>query len=150
MVRCSVFPYVSQLNLYGHREPAPLHYFKRIHPGDVGYIRRGCFHLLFSAGRPQGERRLGVHVPRSFKQLEVGPIFNTQPRLPGHLSTNSVRETRARLAPSTSPDPYVRSIPSVSSSISCVLQDFGTRFQLLIPTHGRSRCCSCDQVSHPP
>ena len=102
------------------REPAPLPYFQRIYPGDVGYIRRGCFHLLFSAGLPLGDRRLGVDVPRTFKQLDVGPVFNTQPRLPGYLSTSSVRGTRARLTPSTSPVPYVRSVSFVSSSISDV------------------------------
>jgi len=51
------------------REPAPLDYFERIRPGDVGYIRRGRFNLLFSAGSPLGERRLGVDVPHTFKQL---------------------------------------------------------------------------------
>jgi hypothetical protein len=102
------------------REPAPLPYFKRIQLGDVGYIRRGCFHLLFSAGCPLGERRLGVDVPRTFKQLDVGPIFNTQPRQPGYLCTSGVRETRVRLTPSASPVPYVRSVASVSSSISDV------------------------------
>jgi len=65
-----------------------------------------------------GERQLGVDVPRTFKQLNVGQIFNTQPRLPGHLSTSGVRETRARLTPSASPVPYVRSIAFLSFSVS--------------------------------
>ena len=103
------------------RDPAPLPYFKRINPGDVGYIRRGCFHLLFSAGCPKGERRLGVDVPRTFKPLDVGPIFNTQPRLPGYLSTSGVRETRARLTPSASPVPYVRSAAPIFSSVSNIM-----------------------------
>ena len=57
-----------------------------------GYVRRGRLHLLFSAGRPLGERQLGVEVPRTFKPLDVGPVIYSQPRLPGHLSTNTVRE----------------------------------------------------------
>ena len=77
-------------------EPAPLPYFERIQLGDVGYIVGGCFHLLFSAGRPLGERELGADVPRTFKQLFVGPTFNTQPRSPGCLSTNTVREIPGR------------------------------------------------------
>jgi len=101
------------------REPAPLPYFERIHPGDVGYIHRGCFHLLFSAGCPLGERRLGSDVPRTFKPLDIGPIFNTgQPRAPGYLSTSGVRETRARLTPSASSVPYVYPVVPVPSSIS--------------------------------
>jgi len=94
------------------REPAPLPYFKRIQPGDVGYIRKGCFHLLFSAGSPLGERVLGFDVPDGFKQLEVGRIFNTQPRPPGNISTNTVRETPY---PRGSMYPYVRFIAYASS-----------------------------------
>ena len=82
----------------------------------MGYIRRGCFNLLFSAGYPLGERELGVDVPRTFKQLIVGPILNTEPRSPGCLSAGAVREipTRAR----ASMYPCVRSVASVSSKTS--------------------------------
>jgi hypothetical protein len=102
------------------REPAPLLY-ERIQLGDVGYIRKGCFHLLFSASHPFDERQLGVDVPRTFKQLDIGPIFNTQPREPGYLSAGGVREAETpRLTPSKSDIPYVRSVASVSSGISYV------------------------------
>ena len=122
------------------REPAPLSYFKRIQPGDVGYIHTGGFHLLFSAGLPLEQRKLGVDVPLTFKQLDVGPIINRQPRLPGYLSTNNVRATRAHLTsptspshtspartppqefpPPPSPTPYAHSVASVSyiSSSAC-------------------------------
>ena len=87
------------------RDPAPHDDFKRIQLGDVGYIRRGCFHLLFSAGSPLGERQLGVDVPRTFKQLEVGRISKGEPRLPGYRSTGSVRKTRVPLRISMDPDP---------------------------------------------
>ena len=110
------------------REPAPLSYFRRIQPGDVGYIRTGCFHLLFSAGCPLGERERGVDVPSTFKQLEIGPILNRQPRAPGCLPTNNVRASRVRLRrvtsppstvqPSSSSFPYVRSNASIPTSIS--------------------------------
>ena len=100
------------------REPAPLTDFECIRPGDVGYILRGCFHLLFSAGCPLGERELGVDVPHTFKQLHVGPTFNTQPRPPGYLSANTVREIPTRLRASMYP--YVCSIAPVSSRISAV------------------------------
>ena len=72
--------------------------------------------MLFSAGRPLGERELGVGVPRTFEQLDVGQTFTTQPRSPGYLSTNTVREIPARArAPMY---PYVRSTASVSSGTS--------------------------------
>ena len=98
------------------REPAPLPYFKRVQPGNVGYIRRGSFNLLFHAGCSPDRGQLGVDVPHTFKELDVGPIFNREPRLPGYLSTNTVRETPARhRAPIY---PYVRPSSSVPSRIS--------------------------------
>ena len=115
MVCCSVVPRVFCLSVTA-REPAPLDYFKRIQLGDVGYVRRGCFHVLFSAGCPLGERQLGVDVPPTFQPLSVGPIINTQPRLPGYLSTNTVQETGVGLGASMCAVPYVRSVGSVSSS----------------------------------
>ena len=83
--------------------------------------------MLFSAGCPLGERRLGIDVPLTFKRLDVGQIFRTQPRLPGHLFTDGVRETRVRLPPSASPAPYVRPVPPVPSNIS------GARPRMLEP-----------------
>jgi len=77
------------------REPAPIHSYKRIKLGDVGYIRRGHFHLLFSAGCPLGSRELGVDVPLTIEPVDVGPIIFSQPRLPGYLSTSTVKETGA-------------------------------------------------------
>ena len=87
------------------REPSPTESFKRIQIGDVGYVRRGRFHLLFSAGSPLGERELGVDVPPTFKQLIVGPIDRTDPLLPGCLSTSSIRETGVGLGASMCPIP---------------------------------------------
>ena len=105
------------------REPGPHSYFKHIQLGDVGYIREGCFHLLFSAGCPLGEREPGVHVPLNFKELKVGQIFNRQPREPGYLATKSVQAIRARPIPRASPSstsavPCVYSITSVPSGTS--------------------------------
>ena len=111
------------------REPAPLSYYKRIQPGDVGYIRTGCFHLLFSAGCPLGERERGVDVPLTFEPLDVGPIFkDRQPRSPGCLPTKNVEAGRIRLrrptplpltSSSSSPSlPYVRSDAFILSSTS--------------------------------
>lgn len=61
----------------------------RINIGDVGFIRGGQFHLLFSAGCPLGDRRLGEDVPNTFEELYVGtPVFS-QPRLPGCLRTDT-------------------------------------------------------------
>jgi len=91
------------------REPAPE--LERIQPGDVGYILKGCFHLLFSAGHPLGEREIGVDVPHTFKQLLVGPTFTTQPRSPGYLSTDTVEEISVHArAPMY---PYVPSVASI-------------------------------------
>jgi hypothetical protein len=81
----------------------------------VGYIRTGCFHLLFSAGCPLGERQLGVDVPLTFEQLDVGPIFkDRQPRSPGCLPTKNVEVGRIRLRRPSTPPPSTPS-PSTSS-----------------------------------
>ena len=87
------------------REPAPIHSYDRVELGDVGYIRRGRFHLLFSAGSPLGSRRRGVDVPLTFEPLGVGPIIRSQPRLPGCLRTSSVKETGANLGVSLNTTP---------------------------------------------
>lgn len=87
------------------REPAPIYSYDRVRLGDVGYIRSGRFHLLFSAGYPLGERRLGTDVPPTFEPLDVGPIIPSQPRLPGCLRTSSVKETGFDLGASLSVAP---------------------------------------------
>ena len=86
--------------------------------------------MLFSAGSPLGGRELGVDVPRTFEQLVVGPILNTEPRSPGCLSAGAIREipTRAR----ASMYPYVRFSTSVSSRSS------DTHFRMLEPGTGVS------------
>ena len=100
------------------REPAPAEDFKRIQLGDVGYVRRGRFHLLFSAGCPLGERQLGVDVPLTFKPLDVGPVDRTQPRLSGCLSTITVQGSGADIGASICSIPYVRPVASACSSTS--------------------------------
>jgi hypothetical protein len=84
------------------REPAPTQRYNRISVGDVGFIRCGQFHLLFSAGCPLGERRLGIDVPLTFEELDVGTPEFRQPRLPGCLHTDTVREIRASVDASVS------------------------------------------------
>ena len=119
---CSFLLWAHYLNASVFREPAPLSYFTRVQPGDVGYIRTGCFHLLFSAGRPLG----GVDVPPTFKQLEVGEIVERAPLAAGYLCTSGVQATRLRFAhsqspsssPSSSSSPHPRSIASPPSRAS--------------------------------
>ena len=83
------------------REPAPTNY-TRVTVGDVGFIRRGRFHLLFSAGSPLGERRRGEDVPTTFEELTVGTPVRDQPRFPSCLCTNTVREVGAGLGAAVS------------------------------------------------
>ena len=54
-------------------------------------------------------------MPLTFKPLSVGLIIYSQPRLPGHLSTNTVRETGVGLGVSISPVPCVCSVTFFSS-----------------------------------
>jgi hypothetical protein len=85
------------------REPAPIHRYGRVKLGDVGYIRRGRFHLLFSAGCQLGSRRRGVDVPQTFEPLDIGDVIFSLPRLPGYLCTSTVREIEAGRPACTTP-----------------------------------------------
>ncbi|KAF9644728.1 hypothetical protein BDM02DRAFT_3121390 [Thelephora ganbajun] len=79
-------------------EPAPTSDYTRIKIGDVGFIRRGQFNLMFSAGSPLGLRQLGVDVPITFEELDVETRPSGQPRQPGCLRTPTVRPIGADLA----------------------------------------------------
>ena len=83
------------------REPGPIYSYRRVQLGDVGYIRQGRFHLLFSAGIPLGSRELGIHVPHTFEQLDVGPIIRGEVRPPGPLSTSTVKQIGANVGGSS-------------------------------------------------
>jgi len=100
-----------------YREPGPIYSYKRVRPGDVGYTRRGRFHLLFSAGIPLGTRELGTDVPHTFEPLDIGPIISGKVRPPGYLRTSTVRQIGA----------------DVGGSVAvawCVYIDFGNESQL--------------------
>ena len=96
---------LSEMAMEYVRQPAPIYSYNRVKPGDVGYIRRGRFHLLFSAGCPLGSRQLGVDVPPTFEPLDTGPIVFDQPRLPGCLCTTTVKDTGVGLGASVSAAP---------------------------------------------
>ena len=85
------------------REPSPTTRYPRINVGDVGFIRRGKFHLLFSAGTPSGDRRLGDDVPTTFEPVGVGVLDLSQPRQPGCLRTSTVRQVGVGLGATASP-----------------------------------------------
>ena len=93
------------------REPAPIYSYKRVRPGDVGYIREGRFHLLFSAGVPLGTRVLGDDVPRSFEPLDVGQIIHGEVRLAGYLRTGTVKEVGADVGTSAAIPWYDSRLP---------------------------------------
>ncbi|KAL4248782.1 hypothetical protein ABKN59_008349 [Abortiporus biennis] len=97
--------YANQLSILGFGiplwQPAPiLHSYKRVKIGDVGYMRGGCFHLLFSAGCPLGSRRVGVDVPVGFVPLNASPVVKLQPRKPGPVKTSSLRVSGSSLGAS--------------------------------------------------
>jgi len=74
--------------------------------------------LLFSAGCSAEGKELGVDVPRTFKQLDIGQTFTIEPEPHGYLSTKTVRETRDR--PGASIYPCVHSVASISLRTSDV------------------------------
>ena len=80
--------------LRNSRDPTPPETNARINVGDVGFIRRGKFHLLFSAGFPLKDRQLGDDVPSTFEPLnvDVKTLDFGLPREPDCLHTDSVRQ----------------------------------------------------------
>ena len=83
--------------------------------GDVGYIRNGRFHLLFSAARPLGDRKEGIDVPVGFEELTMRPPVFSLPRKPSCIRTEAVRRIGAYLGVTTSTIMYV---PSLRRSIT--------------------------------
>ena len=88
------------------RQPSPVG-CARIAIGDVGFIRRGRFYFLFSAGSSLGQRILGEDVPTTFEQLIIGPLARDQPRPPGCLCTSTVQGVGAGLGATVSTTLYV-------------------------------------------
>ena len=112
--------YLKVSKLTTSREPAPTQNYTRISIGDVGFIRRGQFHLLFSACSPLGERQLGEDVPATFEELTIGTSVSRQPRLPGCLRTDTVREVGAGVSVTVSATLYVLSLRSILRSSKTV------------------------------
>ena len=84
------------------RDPTPPKQFERIKVGDVGFIRRGKFHRLFSAGSP------GDDVPTAFEQLDVGTLDRGLSRGPHDcICTETVREVGVELSATASASLYV-------------------------------------------
>lgn len=111
------------LKFYNSREPSPTNGHPRVNIGDVGFIRRGKFHLLFSASSQLGDRRRGYDVPTSFQQLLLGAgtLDSSQPRQPGCLRTSTVRQVGVELGAAVSASLYVTSLRLTSTILKCVL-----------------------------
>ncbi|KAF9789164.1 hypothetical protein BJ322DRAFT_524714 [Thelephora terrestris] len=84
---------------YGHAlwEPTPTSKYTRVSIGDVGFIRQGRFHLLFSAGLPLGKRKLGVDVPNTFEHLRIGTTEPGGPRDPGCVAAKTSRHAETKI-----------------------------------------------------
>jgi len=81
---------------YNRREPVSADN-KRIRIGDVGFIRRGQFHLLFHAGSSLEEVQLGDDVPTTFTPLTIGKTAFRDPRPSDCLHVGAVEEYGAGL-----------------------------------------------------
>lgn len=108
--------YKEQMSLFHYGdalwEPSPTDSYARVELGDVGFIRYGRFHLLFSAGCPLGSRRLGEDVPKTFQPLNVGPTTCDTSWPPRCISINTHEEFGAGF------DASVSVIPPVAPGLS--------------------------------
>ncbi|KAF9789571.1 hypothetical protein BJ322DRAFT_1043018 [Thelephora terrestris] len=106
---------------FGHAlwEPSPTSRYTRISVGDVGFIRRGQFHFLFSAGTPLEERTRGEDVPATFEPLDVEATESRPPRQPGCLRTSTVRQIRtSTCAAAPTPTPARESAANFSYELT--------------------------------
>ena len=123
------------------RESTPTDY-SHVGIGDVGFIRRGQFHLLFSAVSPVGD------VPSASEPLKIGKTTFRGPRDPGCLRTDTVRGIGAGIG-ATVPTPlYVPSLRPVSSYPKKIrtTQAPATWCTFLIRTNRESRRSTNDEA----
>ena len=86
-------------NAISSRDPSPTQDYARVKIGDVGFVHRGQFYLIFSAGSQLGERRLlGRDVPDTFEPLNVRTPVSGEPRKPDCLRTPTVRPIGIEIA----------------------------------------------------
>jgi len=83
---------------------------KPIRIGDVGFIRRGQFHLLFHTGSSLGEVQLGDDVPSTFSPLTIGKTAFRDPRPPDCLHSGAVEAYGAGLGITVPTPLYVLSL----------------------------------------
>ena len=141
--RLIFWPYGWYLNIQNpttSREPAPTDY-TRIRIGDVGFIRRGQFHLLFSATSPVGD------VPSASEPLTIGKTAFRGPRIPGCLRTDTIQEIGAGLGTALPTSLYaLLQVVLHLSNNKGVTQAPGTWRTFLIRAHRNSRCGADDEV----
>ena len=114
MVSYLVFSSGTYLMHVSAREPSPIRgSFERVKVGDVGYVRKGRFHLLFSAGREPGNMGPGANTPRTFEPLTIGKTIYNQSRPPGYLYPGVAEETRPGPAESVDTNPCALSVKSI-------------------------------------
>ena len=82
----------------------------------MGFTRWGKFFLLFSAGSPLGDRKLGVDVPATFEPLDVGTLCHGPLRQPGIVCSETVRQEGVGLSVATLATMYVVS-PRLSFTV---------------------------------
>ena len=99
------------------REPSPIvEQYPCISIGDVGFLRNGQFHLLFSAARPLDDREEGVHVPQGFQQLILKKPPVPRDRLPPQsFDSTTIRKFEVNLGGTASADKCVPSLGSPST-----------------------------------
>jgi len=111
---------------------------KPIRIGDVGFIRRGQFHLLFHAGSSLGEVQLGDDVPSTFIPLIIGKTAFRDPRPPDCLHTGAVEAYGAGLGVTVPTPLYVLSLGLSSAYLKSVpprLLEPGVQFSFKLTGH---------------
>ena len=100
-----------------YREPSPIvDQYSCISIGDVGFLRNGQFHLLFSAARPPDNWEEGVHVPEGFQKLIlIQPLVPRDPLSPQSFRSKTVRRVKAGLGTKESTSMCVPSLRSPSA-----------------------------------
>ena len=151
MVRCSILSCVSHLTVYVHQGTRSAPLLQAHSPRRRWVYPQRLFSLAVLRRLPVGRKGVGRRCPSHFQAVE--PWSNLQHPtpvtwLPFHKrrSRNSSPSHTFGISSSVRPFFCIRFL----QRFRLVLQDVGTRFQLLVPAHRRPRRCPCDQVSHLP
>ena len=148
MVRRSVFPCVYHLNACDQQGTCPTLQLQTYPTRRRGVYQQRLFSLVVLRWVPVRREAIRCRRPSHFQPVGGWTDFQD----PASVAWSSFHGQRSRNPSSSSTIDIPCSVRSPCSVfflkyLRRMFQDIGTRFQHIVPTHRKSRRCSCNQVS---